>query len=217
VFYKKVNLLIKFMNRTPLRFIIFLLALLGAFGASAQFRWGPTVGVNFNSFKFKQKILTVDQGFGESAGINGEMMFPGIGFGIDLGLRYEQLGASLNMGDFPMWEDSYGKERIYIHNIQIPFHLKFKYTRFQGFEDYLAPFVFGGPTFDIQVAYGKCDAMKFSGGDLGLTAGVGAEILKNWQLSASYTWGMTYALKAKVLTDYSAKNRTWDIRVTYFF
>ena len=59
--------------------------------------------------------------------------------------------------------------------------------------------------------------MKFSGGDLGLTAGVGAEILKNWQLSASYTWGMTYALKAKVLTDYSAKNRTRDIRVTYFF
>ncbi len=73
-------------------------------------------------------------------------MFPGIGFGIDLGLRYEQLGASLNMGDFPMWEDSYGKERIYIHNIRIPFHLKFKYTRFQGFEDYPAPFVFGGPT-----------------------------------------------------------------------
>ena len=96
MFYKKVNLLIKFMNRTPLRFIIFLLALLGAFGASAQFRWGPTVGVNFNSFKFKQKILTVDQGFGESAGINGEMMFPGIGFGIDLDRKSVVEGKSVN-------------------------------------------------------------------------------------------------------------------------
>ena len=183
------------MNKRSLRLIIFLAVLFGSLGASAQFRWGPTVGINFNSFKFKQKILTVDQGFGESVGVNGEMMFPGIGFGVNLGLRYEQLGASLNMGDFTMWENSYGKERIYIHNLQIPFHLKFKYTRFQGFEDYLAPF----------------------GGDLGLTAGAGVEILKRWQLSASYTWGMTYALKAKVLTDYSAKNRTWDVRVTYFF
>ena len=112
------------MNKRSLRLIIFLAVLFGSLGASAQFRWGPTVGINFNSFKFKQKILTVDQGFGESVGVNGEMMFPGIGFGVNLGLRYEQLGASLNMGDFTMWEGKYGKERIYIHNLQIPFHLK---------------------------------------------------------------------------------------------
>lgn len=212
------------MNRKLLTLIISLVALCGSFSANAQMRWGATAGINFNDFKFKQtlrsanKVFTVDQGFGESAGVQGEMMFPGIGFGIELGLRYEQLGATFNMGDFEMWHSQgYGNERIYIHNLQIPFHLKFKYTRFQGFEDYLAPFVYGGPTFNIQVAHGKCDAMKFSGGDLGLTAGAGVEIFKRWQVSASYTWGMTYALKARVLTDFSAKNRTWDVRVAYFF
>ncbi len=207
------------MNKKIITFIIAIVSICGASVANAQFRWGASLGINFNDFKFKQDgILTVDKGFGESAGVHGEMMFPGIGFGLDLGLRYEQLGATFNLGDFEMWESQgYGNERIYIHNIQIPFHLKFKYTRFQGFEDYLAPFVYGGPTFNIQVGHGKCDAMKFSGGDLGLTAGVGAEIFKRWQVSASYTWGMTYALKAKVLTDYSAKNRTWDVRVSYFF
>lgn len=89
------------MKRKILTFIIALAALCGSSVATAQFRWGATVGGNFNKFKFKQAdILTVDQGFGESAGINGEMMFPGIGFGIDLGLRYEQLGGTLNLGDF---------------------------------------------------------------------------------------------------------------------
>ncbi len=208
------------MKRKILLFIIALTALGGTFGASAQMRWGATVGINVNNFKFKQSdILTVGKGFGESAGVHGEMMFPGIGFGIDVGLRYEQLGASLNLGKFPMWADQgYSeKERIYIHNVQIPFNLKFKYTRFQGFEDYLAPFVFGGPVLNIQAAHSKCDALKFAGADLGLCVGAGAEIFKRWQLSASYTWGMTYALKAKVLTDYSARNRTWDVRLTYYF
>lgn len=208
------------MKRKFLTFIIILAALCGVHQANAQFRWGATVEANFNDLKFKQSgILSVGKGFGESAGINGEMMFPGIGFGIDIGLRYEQLGAKLNLGDFPLWESQgYSTdERIYIHNIQIPFNLKFKYTRLQGFEDYLAPFVFGGPVFNIQAAHSKCDALKFSGGDLGLTVGAGAEIFRRWQLSASYTWGMTYALKAKVLTDYSARNRTWDVRLTYYF
>ena len=160
------------MKRKFLTFIIILAALCGVHQANAQFRWGATVGANFNDLKFKQSgILSVGKGFGESAGINGEMMFPGIGFGIDIGLRYEQLGAKLNLGDFPLWESQgYSTdERIYIHNIQIPFNLKFKYTRLQGFEDYLAPFVFGGPVFNIQAAHSKCDALKFSGGDLGLT------------------------------------------------
>ena len=207
------------MNRKILSFIIVVIAFCCAGVANAQLRWGATAGVNFNTLKFKQDILTVDQALGEAAGIQGEMMFPGIGFGINLGLHYEQLGATLNLGDFPMWalQGYSAKERIYIHNIQIPFNLRFKYTRLQGFEDYLAPFVYGGPIFNIQAGHSKCDALKFSGGELGLTVGGGVEILKRWQLAASYTWGMTYALKAKVHTDYCARNCTWDIRVTYYF
>lgn len=208
------------MKRKILTLIIVLASIYGAGDLAAQMRWGATAGVNINDFKFKQKgILDVGKGFGETVGIQGEMMFPGIGFGIDLGLRYEQLGGTFNLGDFPMWQGQgyTGDERIRIHCIHIPFNLKFKYTRLQGFEDYLAPMVFGGPVFNIQAAHSKCDAMKFSGGDLGLTVGGGVEILRRWQVSAAYTWGMTYALKAKVLTDYSARNRTWDIRVTYYF
>lgn len=192
--------------------------LLAAPMASAQFRWGATAGVNFNTMKFKQDLFDVSQGFGESAGIRGELMFPGIGFGIETGLMYEQRGASLNLGDKLIWSSQgYGKERIYIHSIDIPFNLKFKWTRLQGAEDYIAPFVFGGPILSIQAGHSKCRAIEYSGGEVAVVAGIGAEIYKNWQVAASYTWGMTYALKMRLLTDLSARNRTWDIRVTYFF
>lgn len=206
-------------KRTLISIIISAFVILGSLSSSAQFRWGATAGINFNNLTFKQNdILTPKRVIGESGGIVGEMMFPGIGFGIQFGFNYEQLGSRLNMGDYEIWSSQgYRDERIYIHNIQIPFHLKFKYTRLQGLEDYIAPFAYGGPTFNIQAGHSKCDAMKFSGGDLGLTVGGGFEILKRWQIAASYTWGMTYVLKANLLTNYSARNRTVDIRLTYFF
>ena len=206
------------MKRKFITFIMAIVALCAVNEADAQFRWGVTAGVDFNNMKFKQDLFTVDQAFGESAGIHAEMMFPGIGFGLDMGLRYEQRGATLHMGEKLLWESQgYGKERLYVHYIDLPFHLKFKYTRLQGLEDYIAPFVYGGPTSAIQAGHSKCDAIDFSGGEIALTAGAGFELYKRWQIAASYTWGMTYALKTVQLKDFSARNRTWDIRVTYFF
>ncbi len=54
--------------------------------ANAQMRWGASAGINVNSMKFKQDLFQVSQGVGESLGVRGEMMFPGIGLGIELGL-----------------------------------------------------------------------------------------------------------------------------------
>ena len=186
--------------------------------ANAQMRWGASAGINVNNMKFKQVLFQVEQGIGESFGMRGEMMFPGIGFGLELGLFYQQQGATLHLGDKPIWStQGYGNERVYVHNISIPFNLKFKWTRMQGLEDYVAPFVFGGPILQIQAGHSKCDAIKYSGGDVELCAGLGFEVLKRWQIAASYTWGMTYALKTAQLVVVSARNRTWDVRLTYFF
>ncbi|MDE5837299.1 MAG: hypothetical protein K2H50_09895, partial [Paramuribaculum sp.] len=60
-------------------------------------------------------------------------------------------------------------------------------------------------------------AMEYSGGDLGLEFGAGCEILKNWQVTASYNLGITYVTKAKILTNYSARSNEWNFRVAYFF
>ncbi len=186
--------------------------------AFAQFRWGATVGLNSNDLIFKQDLVSVKSQLGGSAGIRGEMMFPGIGFGLEFGLIYSLRQAKVNLGEKFIWSSQgYGDERLSTHNIDIPFNLKFKWTRMQGLEDFVAPFIYGGPILSIQAGHGKCDAIKFSGGEIGLTAGLGFEILKRWQIAGSYTWGMTYALKTAQLTDFSARNRTWNVQLTYFF
>ena len=201
------------------KFLILSIILLSVFGAAkAQFRYGPVVGVTLNRLVFKQDLVDVTQQVGYMAGIQGELMFPGIGVGIDLGLFYNQQGAMVKLGQKEIWaSEGYGSERVYLHNIQIPVHFRFKYTRLNGIEDKIAPIVFGGPEFNIQVAHGRCDAFKYSGGDLGLTAGVGAELFRRWQVTGSYTWGMSYALKTKLLDDFSAQSRQWTVKVAYFF
>lgn len=198
--------------------IIAILALWGSSTANAQFRYGPAAGMTISDLKFRQDLFTVDNSVGYAAGVQAEFMFPGIGFGLGLGLMYNQLGATLHMGEKLIWSSQgYGKERSYLHYLEIPFHLRFKYTRLNGFEDKLAPLVYAGPTFGIQLGHSDIKAVKYSGGDLGITVGVGAEIFKHWQLTGSYTWGMTYAEKTRLLTDFSARSYHWDIRVAYYF
>ncbi|MGN0218789.1 MAG: outer membrane beta-barrel protein [Muribaculaceae bacterium] len=206
------------MKRKLVSTIILMAALLLPLSSNAQFRRSVVAGVNINNLVFKQDLVGVSSMVGAQAGVEGELMFPGIGFGLSFGLMYNQLGGQVNLGEKKIWaSEGYGNEKLYLHNITIPLHLRFKWTRLNGFEDTLAPLIFGGPEFSILAGHSKCDAIKWAGGDLGLTAGIGAEIFKKWQVTASYTWGMTYSLKTKLLDDYSARQRHWAVRVAYFF
>ena len=193
--------------------------------ANAQFRYGAVAGVTINDLKFKQPLVPVGKTVGGQAGLQGEMMFPGIGFGIDFGLLYNQAGAKVDLGSRQIWAvDGFKKPTMYLHMLEIPLHLRFKWTRMNGLEDYIAPFVYGGPDFSFMLAHsdvkGNKDVpnpFKYAGGDLGLTAGGGVELWKRWQVSVQYTWGMTYLLKTAKLDNMSAKNRQWAVRLAYMF
>lgn len=200
------------------RIALLLIALGTALCASAQFRYAAVAGPTLTSLTFKQDLVSVTHTPGFEAGVQGEMMFPGLGFGIDLGLLYNMAGAKVNLGQKTIWaSQGYGNERLMIHQLNIPLHLRFKYTRLNGLEETIAPFVYGGPDINITLAHSRCDAIQYAGGDFGLTAGAGAELFTRWQISASYTWGMTYTLKTRLLQDFSAKNRQWTLRLAYFF
>lgn len=160
------------------------------------------------------------------AGVTGELMFPGIGFGVDFSAIYAIQGAKLHLGDKEIWaSDGFGNQRAYLHTLSIPLNVRFKWTRMNGIEDWVAPFVFGGPVFDFTFAHGGLksklpdidDPMKYAVGAIGLQCGFGLEIRKRWQIQGSYVWGMTYAIKAVKLTDFSARERYWTVRATYFF
>lgn len=188
------------------------------FESSAQFRWGPMLGLDITDLKYKQDLISIDRSTGFSAGVVTELMFPGIGFGISSGLYYEQKGATLNLGEKVIWESQgYGKERSYLHYVTLPIHLRFKWTRMSGLEDYVAPFVYGGPTFGILVGHSHVRALRYAGGDVGLSVGGGFEVMRKWQISCNYTWGLTYAEKTRLLDDFSGKNRALSIQVSYLF
>lgn len=198
-------------------------------GANAQFRYGPVVGGSVTKYKFKQDLVELKQQLGGHAGVQAEMMFPGVGFGMEFGLLYYLEGGKVNLGQKPIWAGSpqlgiagFGNETVMIHNLQIPFHVRFKWTRMNGLEEIVAPFFYGGPDFNIQVGHsavkaGDRKAFRFSGGDVGLTVGLGAELLQHYQVSAGYTWGMTYALKTRLLDQFSARLSGWQFRVAYLF
>lgn len=209
------NLLKQALRAAALAVVILVI---GTTDAHGQMRWGATAGVSLTDMHFKQQLVTVKKTPGFAAGVIGEMIFPGVGFGLDIGAQYQMLGAKVNLGEKLMWSSQgYGNQRFYLHTLSIPVHLRFKYTRLNGFEEYLAPLVYVGPSFDFLLGHSKCEAFSFPFGSIGIDMGIGAEIYKKWQVTASLNLGMTYVTKADILTDYSAQNRVWKLSVSYFF
>ena len=203
--------------RKHISLFVLLAAMFCSLTATAQFRYGPMVGVNLTDLKFSQKLFKVDPAVGFQAGLGTELMFPGIGFGINSGILYEMRGANLHLGDREIWKSQgYGKEHSYLHYVAVPINLRFKWTRMNGLEDYFAPYIYGGPVFSLLVGHSKIGALDYARGDVGLTAGLGFELFKNWQVQASYTWGITYAERTRLLDDFSAKNRSWNLSFIYY-
>ena len=198
--------------------LIALTGLAGGMSASAQFRYGPTAGVDLTDLSFSQKLFTVDRSVGFQAGMQGELMFPGIGFGIDFAALYSQRGATLDLSQREVWASQGAtRERSYLHYLEIPVNLRFKWTRLSGLEDYVAPYVFAGPSFGFLLAHNRLTDFEYAGADLGVQCGLGFEIKRRWQVQASHTWGVTYAIKATRLLDFVGQNRSWQVRVAYLF
>ena len=191
--------------------------------ANAQMRWGVTASANFTDLKWSQSSLRTTKfnsevSAGYSAGVIGEYSIPGIGFGIDLGLQYIQRGATMNLGDFKVWNsDGFGNERVYLHYLEIPIHLRFKYSNLNGFERKLAPLVFVGPSLSVLLTSNKIAAFETRPVDFGMEVGGGAEIFRNTQLTLRYNWGLTGALRTVKLDNFKANNRTWKVSLSYFF
>ena len=200
------------------RFLLSILAAVVCVAASAEFRWGPTAGVNVTSYKYSQDLFAIDPSVGGSAGVMGELMFPGIGFGIDFGLNYNLHGSKLHLGDKKVWaSDGYGVEQSWLHTIEVPINLRFKYTNLTGIERMVAPFVYAGPVFSIIAGQNKLDALNYSGGSVMLQCGIGAELFENLQVSAGYYWGMTYETRTVKLDDFYSKSQGWRVGLTYLF
>ena len=198
------------------RLLTILVMALCAITASAEMRWGPTAGVNVSSFYWKSPILGTHYAPGYQGGVMGEMIFPGLGFGFDFGLRYNYHQARVNFGEHKVWE-GLGRETLDVKALQIPINFRFKYTRLNGFEDYLAPFAIAGPVFSFTLDNSVKSAVEHPTGNAGVQVGLGGEVYKNWQIWGAYYWGLSYELRTLKLDNYSARCQGWSINAAYLF
>lgn len=204
------------MNKRIITLLIALFALSAV--TKAELRYGPAIEAGFSTLNFKQDLFPVSDAFAPSAGLAAEVMFPGIGFGINTGVMYEMRGARMQMGGREYYaSQGYGDAHAFLHYLSIPANLRFKWHRMSGLEDYWMPYVYGGPVFDFIVGHSKMRTFSFAAGCIGLRAGLGFEIMRHWQVQGSYTWGVTYSLKDKILQDFSARSNAWQVGLVYLF
>lgn len=200
------------------KIILSLLLILCVLPATAKFRWGPEFSLNVSNFYWKQKLIETNQKCGFNAGVKGELMIPGIGFGVDLGLRYNLHGARVNFGEKEVWAvDGLGDENVWLHTVQIPISLKFKWTRLNGLESIVAPFAYAGPVFSFTVGSNDIPAIEKPTGSVAIQCGLGAELWRHIQISAGYYWGVTYEIQTIKLDNFSARPQGWNVNLTYLF
>ncbi len=208
--------------RSYIKYTLITIALMSALSSVAQpvRRWGITVGGNYNEIHFKQSdLFESDRMFGPSIGVTGDMMIPGVGFGIDASILYTMRQGRLHLGDRRVWESlGLGNEVARQHYIDVPLNLKFRYSKLGGLESTLMPFIYAGPTFSFLVGHNKVgDALKYTGVNVLLHAGIGVELFNKVQVSGGYSFSVGQNLGTKLLDDNVAKHRTWFVQATYFF
>lgn len=202
------------------KFLLTFLITLVSLSAFAEFRYGPMIGVNGSSLFWKQDLVTTRYKVGGSAGILGEIMIPGIGFGIDIGLRYQLNGAKVNFGERPIWSGApnyMGNTDVWFHTIQLPLNLRFKWTRLDGLERIIAPFAFAGPVFSFNVATNNVPVIEKPGGTVEIQVGGGVELIEHLQISGGYYWGVSYQVRTIKLENFSARPQGWFINAAWLF
>lgn len=199
------------------KLLLALIAVMCCFGASAELRWGPTASLNFNTFHWKEPLLQSNARPGFDVGLMTEIMIPGIGFGIDAGLTYGMRRGNVNLGQWELWQsEGFGDESIVVHTVNIPLHLRFKYTRLEGVEETIAPLAYAGPVVQFNVS-GNCNALEQPIGAVALDFGLGCELFQKFQVTIGYLWGISYTTKTKYLENLSARSDGFRVNFAYFF
>lgn len=201
------------------KLLVTLVAALVAMAACAESRWGVTAGANYNDMHFKQSdIFESGHMVGGEVGVMGELIAPGIGFGIDGAVLYSMRGGKLHLGDKRAWAaQGVGTENAILHYIDVPIALKLKYHNLGGFENTLMPIIFAGPTISFLAGHSNCaDQLSYKTVSASLNMGLGVEIKNRVQVKAGYQFGLGESVRTKLLDEHIAKNRTWFLTATYF-
>ena len=191
-------------------------ALIAAFAmpATAQFKFGPRVGVAINQLHFNSKaiedVISTENRAGFTGGLMAEFTAPVIGLGVDASLMYVRRSVETT--------DNEDMKRDYF---EIPINLKYKFSLpIAG--NAVSPFLTTGPSFAFATSKEAIkDAYENKAVDVTWNFGLGVELIKHVQIAASYGFGISNSLTKYVGINESkvdlGKTRCWTITAAYLF
>lgn len=202
-------------NIKRILFVAIAVVLLGSTASAGGFRFGVKAGVALNSLSFDDTVLdqigAKDNQAGFTGGLVCEFTVPIINLGLDASLMYVHRSPI---------ETTEGKmNRDYI---ELPINVKYK-IGIPVISNVLTPYLFTGPSFAFKTGKDEIgDFIKSKKCDVAWNVGLGVELVKHLQVSASYGFGITKALEFTGQKDSSAanidgKNKYWTVTAAYLF
>lgn len=189
------------------------------------FSFGVKAGANFNKLSFNKEIMkdiNSANSTGWEAGLMVEGNIPLIGLGFDLSLMYARMN---NNGDI---YDNLNNTTIYDAGknfLMIPLNVKYKIS-LPVVGKYLAPYVFTGPNFLINLDKNTLQYLKNKTCQTAWNVGIGVEFFNHLQVGASYNFGLgkigdkiagsLTGTNSDNMT-YTVKNNYWMVTAAYLF
>ena len=186
--------------------------------ASAQFSFGPRIGVAVNSLKFNKDVFDGSNRTGFTGGVQAEFMISAINLGFDASLMYVRRTSDVAVGT----DKVNASEKVSKDYFEIPVNLKYKFG-LPVVGSFLSPYIFTGPSFAfltsgtaVKEAF---EAKKF---DVSWNFGFGLQLFRKVQVAASYGLGLSKSIVNKAIEGYegnivNGKNRFWTITAAYLF
>lgn len=191
--------------------------------ATAQFKFGPRLGVAINNLHFSSKqdavkdLISTDNRAGFTGGLMAEFTAPVIGIGVDASLMYVRRSVkTIDSEDHPNVDNKVLKRDYF----EIPINLKYKFS-LPVAGNAVSPFLTTGPSFAFATSKEAIkEAYKNKAVDVAWNIGLGVEFVKHLQIAASYGFGISKSLTKYVGlndTDVEGKTRCWTITAAYLF
>lgn len=185
-----------------------------AFSSEARLlRFGPRVGVAVNKLHFNEDILDGDNRAGFTAGLQLDIVAP-LGIGADLSVMYVRRSSEF-------MADNQDLGTIYRDYIDIPLNFKYR-LGLPVVDKIISPYLFTGPDFAFLTSDdGDGSAFNSKKVDISWNFGVGVELIRHLQVSATYGIGLSKAIETFDLSDkvkgIEGKNRYWTITAAWLF
>jgi len=179
--------------------------------ASAQFKFGPRVGINVNSIHLNEKIFDVGNRTGFTVGLQGELMVPVIGIGVDASLMYVRRTMEHTINKV--------SNTRHCDYFEIPVNLKWK-MGLPIIGKFFKPYIFTGPSFAFLTSKRAItDAVKYKSVDTSWNIGLGFELINHLQISACYGFGLNDAIETvgHSTDPIDGKTHCWTVTAAWLF